>query len=222
MTSVLVALIAMTTGDSYAQDSMAKTAKATSEKYQECVIHVKATIKIEASGLGIMMGQGKEQKVETIGTVIDPSGLTVVSLGRLDPTSLMGGNMAINVGGEEKQISMDSQFSDVKMRLGDGTEVPAKLILKEPDMDLAFVIPEKNDDGKKYKYINMADAGTIDVLDELFTLDRFGKVLNYKPAVGKMYITGVIAKPRLIYAINDASDLGAPAFSSSGKLIGIS
>lgn len=221
LTAVLVALVAMMTGASFAQDSMAKTAKATSEKYQDCVIHIKATMKVEASGLGIMMGQGKEQKIETIGTIIDPSGLTVVSLSKMDPMSMMG-NMSINVGGEDKEISMGSQFSDVKMRLADGTEVPAKLILKEPDMDMAFIIPEKNDDGKKYNYINLTEGGTVDVLDEMFTLDRFGKVLNYKPAIGKMYVTGVIAKPRLTYAINDASDLGVPVFSAAGKLIGIS
>jgi hypothetical protein len=217
--SVMATLVALTTGV-MAQENLAKTAKETSAKYQDCIVHVTATMKIEASGMGMMMGQGNEQKMETIGTIVDPSGLTVVSLSKMDPTSMFAG-MSINVNGEDQEISAGSQFSDVKIRLADGTEVPAKLIMKEPELDLAFVIPEKNDDGKKYNFLNLSESGTVDVLDDLFTLDRFGKVLNYKPAIGKMYVVGVVAKPKLSYAINDASDLGVPAFNAAGKLIGI-
>ncbi len=217
--TAIAVLAAMTMGLT-AQDNLAKTAKETSAKYQDCVVHVTATLKIEASGMGMMMGQGNEQKMETIGTIVDPSGLTVVSLSRMDPTSMFAG-MSLGGEGENQEISAGSQFSDVKIRLADGTELPAKLIMKEPDLDLAFVIPETADKGKKYTYLDLTDSGTADVLEDLFTLDRFGKVLNYKPAISKMYIIGVVTKPKLIYAVNDASDLGVPAFNAAGKLVGI-
>jgi hypothetical protein len=185
---------------------------------------------MEVSGMGMMMGAGEESKMETTGTIVDPSGLTVVSLSKMDPSGMLtkvlssmasGGGEEGGASGESQPMSVGCKFSDVKLRLADGTEVPAKLIMKEPDLDLAFIMPEKTGEGRKFNYINLADSGTVVVLDDLFTLGRFGKALNFQPAIGKMYVAGVVAKPRLSYAVNDAGDLGVPAFTAAGKLVGI-
>src|SRR6267378_7948346 len=58
------------------------------KKYQASVITVQLVVKSKMgfAGLG---GDSRESKQEVSGTVIDPSGLTVVSLSSTDPTSLL-------------------------------------------------------------------------------------------------------------------------------------
>lgn len=217
--TVLAVFILMTHGVTAGED-FAKVARETSLKYQDCIVHVTATMKVEASGMGMMMGNGEEKKIETIGTVIDPSGLTVVSLSAMDPLSICDSMTIKNEDEDSQKITAASQFSDVKIRLGDGTEITSRLVMKEPDLDLAFVLPEKSGD-TKYHCINLSDSGTLAVLDDIFILARYGKALNYKPSILKTYVTCIITKPRIMYAIDYSVSCGVPAFNSSGKLVGI-
>ena len=68
-------------------DDAAKSGREILAKYQQAVVTVKLAIK-----QSISMGSHdskSESKTETTGTVIDPSGLTVVSLATTDPGSAM-------------------------------------------------------------------------------------------------------------------------------------
>ena len=40
---------------------------------------------------------------------------------------------------------VSSEFKEVKLRLANGKEVPARFVLKDADLDLAFMAPETND-----------------------------------------------------------------------------
>src|SRR6266567_4578044 len=68
-------------------DDAAKSGREILGKYQQAVVTVKLAIKQSISMGG--RDQKSDSKTETTGTVIDPSGLTVVSLATTDPSSAM-------------------------------------------------------------------------------------------------------------------------------------
>ena len=54
------------------------------KKWQSAIVNVRVVLKMRVSVGGREM-QSMDESVETVGTVIDPSGLTVLSLGALNP-----------------------------------------------------------------------------------------------------------------------------------------
>ena len=89
--------------------------------------------------------QSMDESVETVGTVIDPSGLTVLSLGALNPGAMMNKMMGGGGSGQER-MEFGSEPSDVKLRLADGKELPARIVLRDEDLDLAFLRPTTKPD----------------------------------------------------------------------------
>src|SRR5436305_1715037 len=110
------------------------------KKHQTSVVTVQLVVKSKI-GFGGAGGDARESKQEVTGTVIDPSGLTVVSLSSTDPTGVMqilmgsfGGD-----GEDSPKVKMESELSDVKLLCQDGAELPAEIVLRDKDLDLAFV-----------------------------------------------------------------------------------
>src|SRR5262245_28031372 len=93
--------------------------------------------KVSVPGMG---GQSNESRQDATGTVLDPSGLTVLSLSATDPgqlvQSMMGG------GDEDSRFKVETELTDIKILLEDGTEIPAEVVLRDKDLDLAFVRPK--------------------------------------------------------------------------------
>ena len=79
----------------------------------------------------------QEQKLEALGTIIAEDGLTVLSLSRVDPTATLLSRMRAGGG------TVNVNYTEVLILMQDGTEVPARLVLKDSDLDLAFVLPLK-------------------------------------------------------------------------------
>jgi hypothetical protein len=182
-------------------------------------------MKMRAGGaLGGMFGR-QEQKVEAVGTVIDESGLTVLSYTMLDPSAMFNAAMQnVNVGGGENKVEFKTELSGVKIRLADGTEVPAKLILRDDDLDLAFVMPTEA--GKKLPFLKLGEggaAGASDVkpLDPLVVIWRLGQSLDRQPAVAISRVSAVVTKPRTFYLCTGVEAMGTPAFTGDGKPLGI-
>jgi S1-C subfamily serine protease len=180
-------------------------------KYQDAVVFVSGVAKIQGRS-----GQSQDEKTETTGVVVDPSGLTVVSLASFDPT---GGDQE-----SEDKGGAKSSFSDVKILLADGvTEVPAKLVLKDADLDLAFIMPEKKDGAQlpKFTYILLKKASEVKLLDQIVTLDRLDKEMDRRPTVALSRITAIVRKPRTFYLAQSAGQsLSSPVFTLDGQLLG--
>jgi hypothetical protein len=171
--------------------------------------------------------QNQEEKVETVGTVIDPSGLTVIAYSSIDSSGLMQG-LTKRIGGENEQMKMDfkTEVSGVKLRLTDGTEAPAKLKLKDPDLDLAFVLPDDaSEEGKKlagkYACIPLGGAAvSVQQANNLFLLGRLGASMDRQTSVSVQRAVAVVTKLRTLYVLASA-DAGTPVFAADGKLLGI-
>ncbi len=186
-------------------------------KSGEAVVTVKLAVKMRMSQEG--REEEQESTSEITATVVDPSGLAVCALSEADPTNAISQMW----GGDDPDFKFEMDITDVKMRLGDGTEVPAKVVLRDKDLDLAFIRPLEAP-AKPLTAVDLAAAGTTEVLREVVILERMGEVANRVPAVLLDRIISVIQKPRLMYVpglIGQYSSLGCPAFTPEGKLIGV-
>jgi S1-C subfamily serine protease len=190
------------------------------KKWQNAIVTVRVVLKMRVSVGGREM-QSMDESVETVGTVIDPSGLTVLSLGALNPGAMMNKMMGGGGSGQER-MEFGSEPSDVKLRLSDGRELPARIVLRDEDLDLAFLRPTTKPD-KPLVAIDLADEGKPALLDSVIVLTRLGRVGGWTPAASLQTIGAIIEKPRTFYVIEtgSAGGMGTPAFTPSGKVVGL-
>jgi S1-C subfamily serine protease len=191
-------------------------------KWQEAIVNVRVTLKMRMSMAGREMNQS-DDAVDTVGTVIDPSGLTVLSLGSLNPGAMMNkvlGSMA--QGGQDRPV-VNSEPTDVKIRIADGRELPAKIVLRDEDLDLAFLMPTTKLD-KPLVAINLSEATKPALLDEVVVLSRLGRVGGWVPSASLHNISAIIDKPRTFFvteANGSGGAMGTPAFNPNGKVVGL-
>jgi S1-C subfamily serine protease len=168
------------------------------KKWQGAIVNVRVVLKMRVSVGGREM-QSMDESVETVGTVIHPSGLTVLSLGALNPGAMM--NKMIGGGGSsQERMEFGSEPSDVKLRLSDGKELPARIVLRDEDLDLAFLRPTVKPD-KPLVAIDLADEGRPAILDTVVVLSRLGRVGGWTPAASLQTIGAIIERPRTFYVI---------------------
>ena len=185
--------------------------------YTDSVLYLSAVVEVEITA-GESPVKKEERKVEMLGTVIGPNDLIVVSLSSLDVASTIDGRTYNTPQGPVK-VSAKGTTKEVKILMPDGTEVPAKVAFKDPDIDLAFIRPEKPED-LKLTPIPTADAAPMNQLDDVIILGRLGKDLNREPAVMTNEVIALVTKPRTFGKIGSQA-IGMPVFNRDGKLLGI-
>lgn len=218
---VVVAILCFLATPTWA-DEEADVARQIMNKWQNSVITVQLTLEQQIGGFTM---QKTESKAEAIGTVIDPSGLTVLSLFSTDPLArilaLVRGSLL-----SEQDMAMfqwESQIKDVKLLMADGNEVPAKIVLRDKDLDLAFVRPVDKLT-TPLTAVDLTKAGKPEVLDQVVILTRLGKVASREPSVSLSRVQAIVKKPRTFYVPgSDAMEggFGAAAFCFDGKVAGV-
>jgi hypothetical protein len=191
------------------------------KKHQRAVLTVQVVLKTKMSvpGLG---GQDNESKQDVTGTVVDPSGLTVVALSSIEPGNMLENLMAGMADGEAN-FKMETELTDVKMLLDDGTELPAEVVLRDKDLDLAFVRP-KVKPAAPMTAVDLTKSSTAQILDQVVTLNRLGKAAGRAYAASVERVTAVVQKPRLFYIPDStmtSTSQGSPGFTLDGNLLGI-
>ena len=221
---VLIAAMAIgvtsTAASGAAQDDRA-AAREIVKRWQAAIVNVRVVLKMRVSVGGREM-QSMDESVETVGTVIDPAGLTVLSLGALNPGSMMNRLMGSSSGSGQDRMEFGSEPTDVKLRLPDGRELSARIVLRDEDLDLAFLRPTVKPD-KPLVAINLSDEGRPSLLDPVVILSRLGRVGGWAPAASLQTIGAIIEKPRRFYVIETGGTggVGTPAFTPSGKVVGL-
>ena len=202
-------------GRIHAEDSAA-AGRQIRAKYQDAIVTVKLVVSLSLSAGG--RDEQKESKTETVGTVIDPSGLTVISLATIDPSALIKAQMR----GMQQDLKLDSEVKDAKIVLADNTEIPAEVILRDKDLDLAYLRPTEKPT-KPLVAIDFTKAGKPQVLDEVVSLTRLGKVANRVVAVSVERVDALVDRPRPFYILGagGSSGIGSPVFALSGAPLGI-
>lgn len=193
-------------------------------KNRHAVVTVEVVIKMSYSMSG-MGSQANEFKEDLTGTVVDPSGLTVLALSACDPSSMLQGMLA-NMSGDDEDASkfkMNTELGDVKLLLDDGSELPADVVLRDKDLDLAFIRP-KTKPAAPMTALDLSRSAKAGVLDQVITLNRLGQSAGRAYAASVERINAVVQKPRLFYvpgADPTSTTLGSPAFTLDGNILGI-
>jgi len=216
--TLLSAAILLAAPFSMAADGPIKEkALALASAHKESVLFLTAVVEIEVTA-GDNPAKKEERKVEMLGTVIGADGLIVVPNSTLDVASTVDGRTVNGPQGPIK-LSAKGTTKEVKILMPDGSEVAAKVAFKDPDLDLAFIRPEKAD-GVKLTPVNTADNAPIALLDDVIILGRMGKDLNREPVVFTNEVISIISKPRTFAKVGGQS-LGMPVFNKDGKFLGI-
>lgn len=169
------------------------------EKWQNSVITVKLITEMYES----------ERKVEVLATVIDDGGLAIISL------SSFGSGYGY---GDQVKIK------DIKMIMAENTEIPAKILLRDQDFDIAFIRPIEK--GKQvFNPLDLHDSYEPQVMENYVALSRLSSAAGYAIAGADGRILSIIKKPRLYYVPDFitiiSTGLAIPAFALDGRLIGI-
>ena len=180
------------------------------------VVWVSAVVRIEVSAGGRSY-PAQEQKREALGTIVGKDGLVVVSSSMIDPTASIRKQM------RSPSASVNVEFQEVRILLDDGSEILSRIILKDSDLDLAFVQPLPGDEKLKsaaIRPVNLRSKAKPRILDEVLVLGKLGRTLYRQPTVRLARVSSVITKPRNYYVISQAMP-GAPVFDARGRLLGV-
>ena len=199
-------------------DEFAEKGRAIYQSKQHVVVTVQVSIKSKLSMPGVP-AQSSETHRDLTGTVIDPSGLVVLSLSATDPAELLQSRG----GAEDPRFKVETELSGIRILLQDGTEVPAEMALREKNLDLAFIRP-KDKLAQPLQALDLSQSGVVDVLDQVIALNRLGSAVDRAYSASVERIAAIVREPHLYY-VPDANltstTLGAPAFALDGKPIGI-
>jgi hypothetical protein len=207
-------------------DAEAAAGRLIFRKYADAVVVVKLSMFMKIT-VGDRVMSPSENKVDINGTMIEPSGLTVTSLSAIDPRMVFNavraqmapGNLPVELG--------QTELKGVRLRLADGTEVPAKVVWKDAARDLALLVPESAAAAGQHTFtwVNLKEAPEAAMLlGNYYHLSRLSEVMQRAPVMRPCTITGIIERPQRLLLVNTdwyADALGCPVFDAQGRVLGI-
>ena len=184
----------------------------------ECVTWVSATVKVEVNAGGRSYPP-REEKLEALGTVLAKDGLVALSLTKVDPTASMMSRIRI------PGASVNVNYTEVNILMRDGAEVPARFLLKDSDLDLAFLLPiskaNKDSTAVAFHSVPLAQKKPrLQALDEVVSLGKLSRNLYRQSTLRRGWVSAVIEKPREYYVISGVSP-GTPVFDGHGNWLGV-
>ncbi len=197
----------------------AAAGRALVKRYADAIIGVELVVTIKVK-MGDREQPPQERRLEVDGTVIAPNGLTLTSLATVDPQVQFDAMRAAQPGGRMPEL-VGVDFKEVKLRTADGREVPARFVLKDADLDLAFIAPETAEADRPYAHVKLDEAAEGTVLGDYYFVARAPKALQRTPLVRTSELIGIVEKPRRLYLLSNQS-LGTPMFDAAGRTLGIS
>lgn len=194
-------------------DAEANAGRALVKRYADTIVGVELVVTLKGFQ-GEKALPPREQKREINGTVISANGLTVLSLGDIDPRNSMPPQLA-------QQIRFDEpEFKEVKLRLNDDTEIAARVVLKDADLDLAFVAPLPAAKVPALPFVDLAKPAKAELLGSYYGVSRGNKLLQRVAMIQPQHIIGIIEKPRQFLLVNQYS-AGCPTFDAEGRVLGV-
>lgn len=198
-------------------DPVAEAGRRVLEMHANAIVTVKLVTEMSMAFAG--QNRQQEMKSELAGTVIHPRGVILVSLVGMDPTALMEAQMQAALGAQGFKREM--KVKDVQILLSDGTELPAKVVLRDKDLDLALICPLEKP-ARPFAAVNVQDVGRPQPLEQVICLNRLAMVANRASVVSLDRISAVVARPHPFYtlAMGGNTGLGSAVFALDGRLVG--
>jgi S1-C subfamily serine protease len=217
---LIVGLVAAAALTGRAQSNEERTAsREVVRKRGDAVIMVLATVKLHINQGG--REQPVDQATQANATVLDNTGLAVMSLSTLQPDGAIERTLSSRVGPGTK-VEVTSEATDIRMRFGE-KEVPAKMVLKDEDLDLAFIRPV-DALAAPVPFVD-AVSSKPNMLDSLLVLQRTSETTGWLTAAAFGQVQLIIDKPRTYYLVSFPSvgggGLGAPMFDTAGRFVGV-
>jgi len=150
--------------------------------------------------------------------VIDPSGLTLASAASIDPS----GALRKMAGGQASRMKVEAEVKETTLLLEDGTEVEADVVLKDTELDLAFLKPREA--GRRFSAIRLRPrSGTVPLLTPIFVVARLGKLTSRALAIATGEIRAWVRGPAPYYVTDGetASFTGSVAYTADGVPLGV-
>ncbi len=199
--------------------SVAEAGRTLMEEKQETVVTLKLVIEESLSMPGAG-GRSSESTSEARGTVISPNGLIVMSLSETDPSSVLRG-----MGGMfGEDIRIETELTDVTIIQPDGSEVNGRMVLRDPDYDLAFIEPTEAYE-EEQKYVDLNDGTDVELLEQVIILNRLGRIAGRNYAASVRRIESIVEHPRTFYVPSTSEGgsmaLGSPVFNMDGEFVGV-
>lgn len=190
-------------------DETAEKGREVFKANHQAVVTVRATLSLS------MGGEEQENVSQCTATVIDPSGLAVLSLTMVDPSSYLQGI--------EGAPEVQSKVVSLKMILSDGAELPAEVVLRDQVLDLVFVRPVVKP-AQAMPFVRLDSDSQPELLDQLVIILQLGQVARRAHSACVARVETVVEKPRRFYTIGmdrSMDMLCSPAFTLDGKFVGI-
>ncbi len=194
-------------------DGLKAAVNAAVAKHSAAVVPIKVVVSVKAVIQGREM-PAQERESETLGTVLDETGLIVASYFAVDSAGAAAP--------QRPNDKIDSEVKSARLVRKDGTELPLKVVLRDTDLDLIFFRPEKKTELPNIGLKNK--GGELELADNVIVLGRLGTIGDRQPSVLVSRIEAVIDKPRRLYVTSTMdcmTTLGCPAFNESGELAGL-
>ena len=115
------------------------TARELMAKHGGAVVFVIGTAKLRVNQGGKDVPTA-DQRIQAMVTILDGSGLGVMSLTQLDPSELMSAQLSRGRA-SSAAVTVTAEAGDLRYRLADGREVPVRVVLRDKELDLAFLRP---------------------------------------------------------------------------------
>ena len=216
--AVLLLLLCLGWSAAGRADEFADKGRVIFQAHHQAVVTVEVVVSSRFSMQG-MGSQTNRSHHNISGTVVAPSGLTVVSLSALDPGQALKSAAAAR----DPRVKVETDLESIKLLLANGSEAPAEVALRDEALDLALLRP-RTKPAAPLAAVDLTQAGTAEVLEPVVALNRLGTAAGHGYSASQERISAVVDQPMRFY-VPDANlttaTLGAPAFTLDGKLLGV-
>jgi hypothetical protein len=117
---------------------------------------------------------------------------------------------------------VESEVKETTLLLEDGTEVEADVVLKDTDLDLAFLKPREG--GRHFAAVTLHPRkATVPLLTPIFVVSRLGKLTSRALAVATGEVRASVRGPAPYYVTDGetAAFVGALAYTADGAPLGV-
>ncbi len=191
-------------------DEAAEKGRAVFESKKDAVVTVRAVVSLSSGE------REKENHAWANGTVLDPGGLTVLSLSVVDPVALYR-TMS------EGASAMTAKVVSLHILLPNGDELPGEVVLRDEELDLVYVRPIVPP-AQPMPFLSLDAIGHPQLLDEIAVISQLGEVVRRTHTVLLARIEGLIEKPRTYYIPGEdrgRAIVSSPAFTLDGAFVGM-
>jgi len=206
-------------------ESEASAGRLIARRYADTIVDIRGSVFLKVT-MSFQALPPREWKFDVSGTLIGASGLTATSLSAIDARAVFE-SMRSNLSTSGQAIELvQTEFKNLRLLMGDGTEVPAKILWKDPVHDLVLIVPDRAEEGNRsYPFVDLRKAAeSVSLLGNYYQLSRTGAQFQYALLVRESTVICIVERPErlLLTSTNALPDaLGCPVFDQEGRVLGI-